>query len=108
MKYLILFFCLFSSEAFANYNANFSGKVTNILTYTSTSQILVKVSGQPTSHPQCTNLDFLVIDSNTPDNIRQIVLSRLLLAYSTGEVVNIGYDKDGSCIGGRIKIYRVG
>lgn len=92
----------------AGYNANFSGKITQVLTYTASAQILIRVEGQPSTHPQCTQLDFLAIDAATPDNVRQIVLSRIMMAYASGETVNIGYDKEGGCVGGRIKVYRVG
>lgn len=98
----------FSSFAFAGYNANFKGKITHVLTYTYSTQILVRVEGQPSSHPECSRFDYLIVDPATPDNIREMVLSRLLTAYATGEVVNIGYDKDSSCVSGRIKIFRVG
>lgn len=107
-KTLITLLIVFPLFANAGYNANFSGKVTAVLTYTYSTQILIRVEGQPTTHPECTALDYLVIDPNTPDNIRQLVLSRLLTAYTTGEVVNIGYDKDSSCVNGRIKVFRVG
>lgn len=110
MKNILLIIALiaFSSSATAGYNANFKGKVTHVLTYTYSTQILVKVEGQPTTHPECSNLDYLIIDPATSDQIREIVLSRLLVAYTTGEEVNIGYDKDSSCVNGRIKIFRVG
>ncbi len=110
MKNIVFGFTLFvfSNSVFAGYNANFKGKVTHVLTYTYSTQILVKVEGQPSTYPECSSLDYLIIDPATSDQIREIVLSRLLVAYTTGEEVNIGYDKDSSCVNGRIKIFRVG
>jgi len=92
----------------ANYDANFRGKVLNVLTYTEHKKILIRVEGQPTSHPVCTRFDYLVIDSGIDDQARQMVFSRLLMAYASGEVINIGYDSVDECIGGRIKVYRAG
>ena len=110
MKKIItmLFFILFCSSVSAGYNANVVGKVTAVVTYTHTSQILINVEGQPTTHPECRQLDYMVVDPATSDHIRQIVLSRLLAAHASGEKVSIGYDKDSSCANDRIKIYRVG
>ncbi|TQV77538.1 hypothetical protein FLL45_00350 [Aliikangiella marina] len=99
---------IFSSDAFAGYNANFDGKVKRVITYTYSTQILIEVENQPTSHPECTVFGLMVIDPDTPDNIRQLVLTRLMTAYATGEVVTIGYDNKGSCVNGRMKVFRVG
>ena len=93
----------------ANYDANFQGKITNVLTYTHTDVIYIKVEGQPTSHPICTRFDLMVIDKSMPADRRQIMMSRILLAYATGNPVNIGYDSKDECLdGSRIKVYRVG
>lgn len=109
MKKILVFICaLLPLVANAGYNANFAGKVTHVLTYTYSSQILIKVEGMPETHPECTKLGYMVIADDTPDNIRQSVLARLLTAYTTGEKVNIGYDKDSSCVSGRMKVFRVG
>lgn len=110
MKRIVLILCVLLVPVFshAGYNANFRGKVTQVLTYTTSAQILIRVEGQPSTHPQCTQLDYLAIDAATADNVRQIVLSRLMMAYASGETVNIGYDKEGGCVGGRIRVYRVG
>jgi hypothetical protein len=107
-RILILMIALFPMSAFAGYNANFRGKLTQVLTYTYTTQILIQVEGQPTTHPECTSLDYLVLPASMPDNVRQLVMSRLMTAYATGEQVNIGYDKDSSCVNGRIQVFRVG
>lgn len=100
---------LFSSSlVFAGYNANFKGKITQVLTYTYSTQILIRVEGQPSDHPECNLTDYLSVDPDISAESRQLVYSRILTAYATGEVVNIGYDKTGGCVSGRIRIYRVG
>ncbi|GAB1624083.1 hypothetical protein AAOGI_41330 [Agarivorans albus] len=109
MKMVALLVCVFSSfSSLAGYNANFSGRITHVLTYTYTPLILIRLEGQPSSHPVCGSLDYLAIDGNTPDSIRMQVLSRVMTAYTTGEVINIGYDKEGDCVGSRIRVHRVG
>jgi hypothetical protein len=97
---------LLSTQCFAGYNANITGKVKSVLTYTHAAQIFFSLENQP-SHPTCKN-DYFSIDASTPDSIRQQVLSRLLTAYASGKPVNIGFDKEGGCSHGRIKVYRVG
>jgi len=92
----------------ANYDSNFVGKITEVLTYTHSNELLIRVEGQPNSHPICTNFDFIAIDPSIPAERRQVVLSRILLAYASGKPVNIGYDSKDECVGSRIKIYRVG
>lgn len=105
--FIALALVMLSAESHAGYNANMKGKVTNVVTYTYSTLIYFRLENQPQSHPQC-QVDYFAIDASTPDNIRQQVLSRLLTAYASGEAVNIGYDKEGGCSHGRIKVYRVG
>ena len=100
--------CIFCGPLYAEYNANFRGEILEVLTYTDSTRILIKVENQPNQHPQCSKFDYLVIPSDIPAENRQIILSRILLAYASGEIVNIGYDKTGSCVGPRIRLYRVG
>ena len=98
----------FSELSFAGYDANFSGKITHVLTYPGSTQILIKVKGQPTSHPTCTTLDYLSIAPDISNESRSLVMSRILSAYAIGESVNIGYDKTAGCVSGRIRVHRVG
>jgi hypothetical protein len=98
----------FTNLSFAGYDANFSGKITNVLTYTGSTQILIRVEGQPTTHPACTSLNYLSIASDISAESRSLVMSRILSAYVTGEKVNIGYDKTSGCVGNRIRVHRVG
>lgn len=102
------FALLIGNHAYAGYNANFSGKVTAVLTYPGSTRVLIRVEGQPKTHPQCTNFDYLTIPADISNESRQLVMSRLLLAFASGQTVNIGYDKEGGCVSGRIRVHRVG
>jgi len=94
---------LISSASVAGYDANIAGKVTHVLTYTGPN-IYVRLENQPNSHPACRK-DYFAIDGSLPADIRSQLLARLLLVYSTGEAVNIGYDSSGNCAHGRIRIH---
>ena len=100
--------CFFSviPTARAGYNANMTGTVSSVLTYTHTSLILFRLNNQP-KHPKCKSHFFAIASSTTAD-IRHQVLSRLLIAYSSKTPINIGYDQSGGCAHGWIKVYRVG
>lgn len=104
---LLVITALFSISSHAGYNANMTGKVTQVLTYTCTDQIYFRLENQPKSHPSC-GVDFFSIDASIPEARRQQVLSRLLIAYASGTPINIGYDKEGDCSHGRIRVHRVG
>lgn len=108
-KYFVFLVVLvISCTVRADYEKNFDGKITQVLTYTHVDEILIRVEGQPTNHPVCTLFDYMVIDKSVSVERRQVVLSRILLAYASGEIVNIGYDSKDECIEGRIKVYRIG
>lgn len=110
MKRLLLaglaVFC--TTPLYAGYNATMTGVVQLVVTYTDTDLILIRVQGQPTTHPECTSFDYLAMDPATSESRRQIMLSRLLAAQATKEPIAIGYDNLSGCVGGRIKIYRAG
>ncbi|WP_104398452.1 hypothetical protein [Vibrio penaeicida] len=112
-KYIILLVLLMvSTSSYARYTANFRGVITDVLTYPGSTLVLIKVTNMPKSHPKCTLLDFMAIDPAISSESRQLVMSRILTAYSTKETVNIGYDKEShsdSCTGGdRMRVHRVG
>lgn len=87
---------------------NFQGKILEVLTYPYAKYILIRVEGQPTSHPVCTNFDYLLVGEDSDSESRQLVYGRLLLAFARGEVINIGYDSKDECLHSKIKVYRVG
>ena len=108
MKYYVLLVALlFCAPSNAGYDANISGVVTSVLTYTYDGRIFIRLENQPQSHPQCMT-DFFSVDASVPDSARSQLLARLLVAYTNGEPVNIGYDSQGDCSHGRIRVYRIG
>jgi hypothetical protein len=112
-QYLFIVLIVFLSPlSHARYTANFQGVISQVLTYPGSTLILIRVSNMPTSHPKCTRFDYMAIDPAISSESRQLVMSRILTAYSTKETVNIGYDKDSnsdSCVSGeRLRVHRVG
>lgn len=100
-------FAFASSSARAAYNANTSGVVISVVTYTDADYILFRLSNQPASHPSC-NSNFFAISSTVSADRRKNMLARLLLAKATGEPIDIGYDNTSDCADGYIHVYRVG
>jgi hypothetical protein len=112
MKTFVIFLmaltlCAFTGQASAKYNANMRGIVKNVLVYTDGDYIYFRLDNQPTSHPTCGH-DFFVISETVSHERRQMLLSRLLSAYAMKENVNIGYDSQGDCANGYIRVHRVG
>lgn len=106
-KVLIMLGLLISFTSQAAYNANMRGEIQGVYVYTDADHIYVILKNQPSSHPAC-NPNYFVIPASVPYERRQMLLSRLLTAYASKEVVNIGYDATGSCANGYIQIHRVG
>ena len=90
----------------AEYNDNKIRKITAVLTYTDSDSIYIQLENPP-AHSTCDN-QFFVIPDSLPTERRQILLSRILLAYSTQEAVNIGFDNAGNCVSSYVRIHRVG
>lgn len=93
--------------AYAEYNANIKGVVTHVLTYTDSSRIYFRLDNQPTSHPGC-ETNYFSVDSSVLPDVRAQLLSRLLTAYATKEITNIGFDDLGNCSHSKIRVHRVG
>lgn len=91
-----------SARSDATYNANISGVVSHVLTYDGP-DILFRLNPMPAG--LCS--EYFVIPGDVPTEARQQLLARLLLAYSSREPVNIGYD-NVACHGGRYRVHRVG
>ncbi|NOX27022.1 MAG: hypothetical protein GXP21_02295 [Gammaproteobacteria bacterium] len=98
--------CL-SQHALAVYNANIQGVVAEVITYTDRDDILFKLQNQPASHPEC-EANYFAIDINAQADRRHQVLARLLTALTSGNSLTIGYDGEGDCAQGRIRVHRVG
>jgi hypothetical protein len=95
--------------AHATYNANLSGNVVDVMTYTN-GELLFILSNQPTSNGSCNAAYFELDESATTDSAAfNRMYARLLEAYATGTPVNVGYDDAGNCAsGGAIQVYRIG
>ena len=104
---LISVLAIYSSLSMATYNANMSGVLTDVITYTDADYIYLKLDNQPTSHPNC-NPSFFVIATDVSLQMKQMLLSRLLTAYALNESVKIGFDNAGNCAHGYIRVHRVG
>jgi hypothetical protein len=91
----------------ATYNANMSGVVAWVATYADGDSIYFALMNQPGSHPGCSPYYF-VITAAVPADRRKAMLANLLIARTTGEAINIGYDNAGDCAEGYIRVHRVG
>ena len=98
---------VFLLPAFAAYNANMQGKLSDVMVYSDGDYIYLRLENQPDSHPQC-NPSYFVIAATVPLERRKMMLARLMMAYASGEVVNLGYDSQGDCSHGYIRVHRVG
>ncbi len=94
-------------SASAAYNSNIRGVLQGVYVYSDGDYIYFRFEQQPTSHPGC-NPYYFVIHGSVPENRRNTMLSRLLTAYAMKENVNIGYDAQGDCSNGYIRVHRVG
>lgn len=105
--FIITLFTILSFNAGAAYNANMIGVLKSVMVYTEGSYIYLILDNQPKSHPTC-KPNYFVISDSVPQERRQMLLSRLLSAYAMKEKVNIGYDSQGDCVNGYIRVHRVG
>ncbi len=109
MRNLALGFLLLvvSSTSNAVYNANTGGVVAWVATYADIDSIYFALNNQPSSHPSCSP-NYFVIPATVPADRRKAMLTSLLIARTTGEAINIGYDATGDCAEGYIRVHRVG
>lgn len=89
--------------AFADYDAQITGNISMLETYPS-GYIHIALDNQPTSHPSCDARMFVVHDS-TAAHLRQKMLSDLMEAQQGNMQVMIGYDSQGDCVKGKIRVY---
>ena len=96
-----------ATPAWSVYDTNLLGVVTEVLAYTDHNIILVRLDNQPSSHPTC-NPSYFALE-HTADTTRvDRIYARLLLALSSGQPTKIGYDSQGNCANGWIRMHRVG
>ena len=98
---------LISNDARAAYTHGMTGQLESVSTFTDSDAVYVRLKNQPTSHPGCTP-GYFVIEANVPLERRKMLLARLLTAYASGETIFVGYDGNGSCADGYIRLHRVG
>lgn len=94
-----------SASAQNNYNANISVRITSVIIYTNDTDILFTATPMPS--PLNCNPSYFVVPNTISAENRQMILSRLLVSYSSKEQVNIGFD-DLTCPDGHVRVYRVG
>ena len=98
---------VFSAAANATYNANLSGVVTDVVTYSDAGVILIRLANQPSSHPAC-NAQYFAIDQTLPEKLIDRMMARVLTGLASGVPLNIGFDNAGNCAHGYIRIHRIG
>lgn len=94
----------------AAYNANMQGKVVTVAFYSDGDYVYFALANQPTAHPSC-NPSWFVLDPSVqgiPEARMARLTARLIAAHSSGEVVNVGYDDQGDCLHGFLRVHRVG
>jgi hypothetical protein len=91
-----------ATPALAEYNDNISARITGVLTYDG-GHFLLTMDRMPSG--PCSN--YFIIPNDVPVDGRQMLLSRSLLAKSTGEAVNIGFDNK-TCVNGWYRVHRIG
>jgi hypothetical protein len=92
------------------YNANWTGTVTGVSTYSYNDQIVFSLNSMPSQPPGTCITTFFAIDINSTDTeSRNRMYATLLSAFLTGQTISIGYDSTGaSCTGSFIQAFRVG
>lgn len=94
------------ASAFAVYNTNGGFIVTAVATYTDTDSIYINVSSPP-AHSACNN-SYFVVSGSIPLERRKAILAQLLIARTTRETINFGYDATGDCAESYIRVHRIG
>lgn len=97
----------FAAPSHAVYNANMSGSVAMVATYTDGDYIYFRLANQPTSHTSC-EPTYFVIPETVDQSRRNQAFAQLLASKLSGEPVNIGFDSSGDCAHGFIRAHRVG
>jgi hypothetical protein len=95
------------TAAHATYNSNTSGVVVSVATYSDGDYIYFSLNPQPTTHNSC-NPQYFVIGDDVPQNRRNQMLATLLAAKGSAESITVGYDSNGNCAHGYIRVHRVG
>ena len=95
------------TAADATYNANIYGVITRVRVY-DVGLVLITLQNQPTSTGGGCSASYFAIDPALDPDIKAMMLSRALVARASVEVINIGYDNQGSCAAGYIRVHAIG
>lgn len=95
-----------SVETRAAYTSNIQGVVSNVRVYDD-GRVLIRLENQPAAHPVC-RPDYFAIDSTLDPDIRAMLLSRVLVAKTSNETVNIGFDGQGDCAHSFLRVHEIG
>ena len=107
MRILVgVIFLITSVSVFSGYDKNIEGEITHIYTYPS-GLVLFKLSNQPSSHPGC-NPVYFAIASDVAESAADRMYSRLLTLHTTKIKAYIGFDSQGNCGNGYIRVHNVG
>lgn len=77
---------------------NVTAKVSQIIQYSHTDTILVKLELAGTKIAACSNADHFAINGSLPESRRASLLSSLLAAQAAARPVAIAYDDLGGCV----------
>jgi len=97
---------LLSHIASAGYDNNIEGDIVGIYTYP-TGTVLFDLGNQPTSHPSC-NPRYFAIAKDVSEAAANRMYSRLLTLHTTKTKAYIGYDSQGGCGDGYIRVHNIG
>lgn len=92
--------------ALAGYDKNIEGNVTHIYTYP-TGLVLFKLANQPSSHPAC-RAEYFAIGTDVKEGPANRMFSRLLTLHTSKTKAYIGYDSQGNCANGYIRVHNIG
>lgn len=98
---LIVMLLTATSTTRAEYDSNVVGRLTNVLI----SRLVI--FAHLVDHTREIVQLLSIVALKVPIDGRQMLLSRALLAKSTGEMVNIGYDAH-TCVNGWYRVHRIG
>ncbi|MET1257634.1 hypothetical protein [Aliikangiella maris] len=105
-SFIGIVFLLLSHSLHAEYDKNIEGNIVAIYTYPS-GTVLFKLDNQPTNHPSC-NPVYFAIAKDVPESAANRMYSRLLSLHTTKTKAYIGFDSQGGCGDGYIRVHNVG
>lgn len=97
MKYLLgATLLIFSSVSQASW-IEASGKVTSLMTYSSTETVLVTLTSEGSPVEQCSNTTTFAISKSASEESRSRMFAMLLTAKTAGTTVAVAFNSSGGC-----------